>query len=352
MIAEKIGVAHELIAVFVGQVDVQGKLGHLLRLDQRKLGDAAVLPLHAIDVEVLPHPVGAAVRLGEVIAGDRRFQRLASLDGKSQLCRVAGDVTRLDRLLVGAIRLMIADDFLDADSALCLDVDGLLRDLRLLGVIESEEKRTLDRLDADEEVAAFATDVGRFAIAGCIDLPRTGVKIAGQRRDRRCIRQTTGHNDRAKILAAHEREDRHLYAISLHIEHVGARGRVERVVTDERAIEVDQRGKIFGSRLRQIGSHGAVAQRTRQVVEGVRRLRSDDGVNLFRRIVGRQPCRSGGDVGCVDEKHVDIGECAAGGERFPELPGRDDCARRIQSLSSDRQPLDRESRGVRLYRKG
>src|SRR4029077_20870752 len=102
-----------------------------------------------------------------------------ALHGEPKLGGVAGDVSRLDALLIGTIRLMIADDLFDADSALRLYADRFLRHFRFLGVVEREKERRLDGLHADEEVAPLAADIRRLPIAGSVDTPRPGVKIAG-----------------------------------------------------------------------------------------------------------------------------------------------------------------------------
>src|SRR5438093_9628648 len=52
VVAVDISLADELIVVFVGEVDIERKLRDLFRLNQRKLGNAAVLPFHAVDEEV------------------------------------------------------------------------------------------------------------------------------------------------------------------------------------------------------------------------------------------------------------------------------------------------------------
>jgi hypothetical protein len=84
-------------------MNVEGKLGDFLRLNERQLRNPAVFPAHAVNEEVLPDPVrfhGATTGgLGEVVAGDRRFNRFAPLDRKSQLGLIPGNITWLDRLL-------------------------------------------------------------------------------------------------------------------------------------------------------------------------------------------------------------------------------------------------------------
>ena len=118
VVAEEVRLANQLVAVLVREMDIERELRHFLRLDQRQLGDLPVLPLHAVEVEVLPHPVLAAEWIGEVIAGDGRLDRLAAGHREAQLGRVARDVARLDRLLVRLVRLVIADDLFDRDAAL------------------------------------------------------------------------------------------------------------------------------------------------------------------------------------------------------------------------------------------
>ena len=87
VIAVDVDFAHELVAIFVGEVNVERKLRHLLRLNERQLGNLAVLPLHAVDVEVAPHPVRTSMRIRKIVAADRRFDRFSSFQLKAKLRR-------------------------------------------------------------------------------------------------------------------------------------------------------------------------------------------------------------------------------------------------------------------------
>ena len=119
------------------------------------------------------------MRFGEIVAGDRGLDGLAPFEREAQLRGIARDVAWLNRLLIRLVRLMIADDLFDADAALRRDADRFLRDLRLFSVIERQQERAFDRLDADEKVPAFRADIGDLPIASSVYAPRSCVAIAG-----------------------------------------------------------------------------------------------------------------------------------------------------------------------------
>ena len=342
MIAEHVGLAHELIAVLVGQVDVERELGHLLRLDQRQLGDLPVLPLHAVDEEVLPHPVGAVAGIGEVVAGDRRLDGLAAGELEAELGGVAGDVLRLDRLLVRLVGLMIADDLLDRDAALGGDLQRFLGDVapRLLVVLDGEDERRLDRLHADEEVAALRADVGDVALARGVDAARLDVAVVRQRCDRRRGGVAARHDDGAEVLAAHERQRLQVGLVSLGIERLDLRGRVVRPIAGEGLVEARDRRERGGVGPLHVRAHGAVGVGARDVEEDVGRLRRDDGPRFLRGIILDDP--GDGLRGVVGDESVNVRE-----RRRRRRRRGDDFRGDVEPLGHDREALDRVGgRGV------
>ena len=354
MVAEQIRLADQLVAILIREVDVERELCHFLGLDERQLGNPAVLPLHTVEIEILPDPVRASVWIGEVVAGDRRFDGLAAGHRETKFRSIARHVPRLDRLLVRLVRLMIADDLLDGDASMGGDVHRFFRHIRSrrVVVLERKDERPGHRRHPDEETPAFPAGIGHVLVARSVIAPRARVGVARERCDRRRGGIAAGNDDRAQVFAANERERRFVDLVPFGVEHVDARGGIEGVLTDESAIETRQRREHVRRRRRaRVHARGAVSERAGEIEENVRRLRRNDGPDFLGRIFFGGPCSRRFHICRIGKENVDV-RLRAGFVEFRQGVGRrrwkDDARRGILSLRCDGKPLDGVARDGRL----
>ncbi len=156
--------AAQAVAVLLREVDLQRQRRRLLGLDQRDLGEGLAAPFDAVDVERLPGPVGAGLRIEEERPLERRLDRLRSRRRLEAQRRRVGGAVVLEPPVLGVLeRLQAAEDLLDRDLALGRDGDLLLDPLALGGrrAVEPEHGHPSGRAHPQHERAAGHLAAGR-----------------------------------------------------------------------------------------------------------------------------------------------------------------------------------------------
>ena len=147
--------AVEDVPVVLGQPDVEGKRRDLLRLQDGDLRQRLALPLHAVQVEILPDPVGRLAAAEEEGAADRQVEGLvdvghAKAQRRFHLGREGGNLLPL----AGVPRTLPRDDLVGGQPPLRTDLDGGPRVGALRGLQHDRERSAreveLQRLRAAE----------------------------------------------------------------------------------------------------------------------------------------------------------------------------------------------------------
>ena len=190
-------------------MDLERQRRRLLGLDQRDLGERLAAPFDAVDVERLPGPVGAGLRIEEERPLERRLDGLRSRRRlEAQRRRVGGAVVLQPPVLGVLERLQAAEDLLDRDLALGGDGDLLLDPLALGGrrAVEPQHGHPSGRAHLQHERAAGHLAAGRRHPLAADREPHRPAELRLVEAERQILgsRRSEGDHPQPEILAAHE----------------------------------------------------------------------------------------------------------------------------------------------------